>query len=369
MPWGILGTVDSATATTTAAEDEEATTSMTATSPATSPATDTATRPRRFWETNGFAATAYIFGAIVMVIGFVGSFASFKLAAVRVHIDTPLFGDDGGPDLSHLIPLSVDALALVASVVSVTPQITNKVAQYALWVVIGSVGVSAAANAYEHYMHAKDQGAEVWLPAVLIGLVFPVSMAITMHLLLLLATARKEVAVAEAKAAEAKAAEAEAADQAPATTSVPPPPPTPAAPAPRAPAARTATPPRRAPSPAPANRGGGGEAAVLDAITDGEKNGTPFADLSSKDLAEAAAVSGAFARRVLSAERTRRMTAFLDQHIADGGQLAEITEMQLTKLFGPTRGNPNDEVARKFLDEYRGNLAARTNHTTHSEGR
>ena len=358
----------------------------------TTPATETATSPatggRRLRDTDAFALSGYLIGGLVMLIGFAGSFASFKAAAVRVGIDNPLFGGASGPDLSHLIPLSVDALALVASVIMVAPGSTEPVRRYALNVVYGAVAVSAVANGYEHIMHAVHDLGDVngggdpslWVPAVLIGLIFPVSMAVTMHMLLMLVSARKAAAEAAEAADAADAADAarraEQAEQrrnrrAAAAADTTPTPVTaqtgvPAQPRPAASAAPAAVPgpaaPQRRPG-APAGNAGGGEAAVLAAITGAEAAGTEFAALSGKPLAEAADVSGAFARRILSAERSRRMTAFMDGQLAAGRALAEVTEMELTALFGPRKGNPNDEVARRFLDEYRAARAARPTQT------
>lgn len=330
----------------------------------------------RFDDVDLFVVFANLGGAAVLAFGFVISFASFKAAAVRVGIDATVMG---GMDLSHLMPLSVDALAIVASIVMVTPGITEDTRDYAMKTLIGAVIASVVVNSFEHFMHSvygTTTPGWLWMPAILIGGIAPVSVAIVMHLLVTMRGDRKAAlarATQEARDAEQARAEqaaeadrrhaekmaklaAREAEQA-------------ARPV-QARATRTDRPtPRTITSAAPAAaQAGTAEEKIRAAITAHIAAGGKLADLSASDLGVQAGVAKSRGRKIVAKIRTEQMAAYLDAAIRSGRALADVVVPELVDQFGG-----EDDAALSALAEAARRHATTAPEsarpTTHPEGR
>ena len=334
----------------------------------------------RFADVDLFVVFAYLGCAVVLGIGFVISFVSFKAASVRVGIDAPVMG---GMDLSHLMPLSVDALAIVASIVLVAPGITKATRDYAMNTLIGSVVASVAVNSFEHFMHAiygATTPGWLWIPTILIGGIAPVSVAIATHLVVTMRGDRK--AAADRAAQEARDAQAArvaeaaenarrenerlakiAARQARTPTSRV-----------QARAERTDRPIPRTITPTPTTGTGPGpapgtaEAKIRAAITAHIAAGGKLADLSASDLGVQAGVAKSRGRKIVAKIRHESMLTYLTQAVAQGRTLADVVVPELVDQFGG-----EDDAALAALADAAGQAATTQTHQTHpstsSEGR
>jgi hypothetical protein len=129
----------------------------------------------------------------VVVAGFTLSFDAISKVAIAAYIR---------PDWAWLMPVSIDGAMAVATVTAVVMKKLGRSAAYPWLVVLVGAGISVACNA----THAYLQGGEVQLPAgaaAAVSAIPAVQLALSVHLLVLLALAlagRFEVAATPAVA-------------------------------------------------------------------------------------------------------------------------------------------------------------------------
>lgn len=369
----------------------------------------------------------YGVAGFVALCGFVISFASFKAFGDRLGFDTEVLGM--GIQLSHLLPLTVDALAILATVTLSVQGLSIATHTYARKTLLTTVAVSAVINSVEHVMESFDRVPDDaamtpgdWFHmavTVFTGAIAPVSVAVVVHLLTRIALDRKvsrestalaadqasraqveadkarEIELARLHAAETEAQaqrERAAADRERAEADRveairqreerrealrqrdrTPPPPLPTAapnPAPTPPPAEHDNPGADTHADTPTDQDQPAQQPSADskiraAIAAAEKAGAPFRDLRGSHLAKAAGVTGTYGRQILLTVRRERMVEYIKEQTRAGRTLGDILVVELIDRFG---GHDTHAVA--VLDEARAAAAREASTvTTSAEGR
>lgn len=131
------------------------------------------------WHTKGGHDTWTLLGiGVVAVAAAVLSFASLQQLGQRAGY---------GPELAALLPVAIDAQAVVATRAWLATSTPAAARRYARALALASVGLSVIGNAGQHAMAAAETVTPWWV-VVLISAVPPVALAATAHLAALLAT-------------------------------------------------------------------------------------------------------------------------------------------------------------------------------------
>lgn len=160
------------------------------------------------WQTKGGHDVPTLLGiGVVAIAAAVLSFASLQALAERAGY---------APGLAALLPLAIDAQAVVATRAWLAPGTAPTARRYARRLAWTAVGLSVVGNAGEHAMAAAHATAPWWV-VVLIASVPPIALAATAHLGALLSTRSDRAKPVEPSAAtrpEATSAPAEPAEPA-----------------------------------------------------------------------------------------------------------------------------------------------------------
>jgi len=140
------------------------------------------------WQTKGGHDVPTLLGiGVVAIAAAVLSFASLQALAERAGY---------APGLAALLPLAIDAQAVVATRAWLAPSTAPTARRYARRLAWTAVGLSVVGNAGEHAMAAARVVAPWWV-VVLIASVPPIALAATAHLGALLSTRSDRVHPAE----------------------------------------------------------------------------------------------------------------------------------------------------------------------------
>ncbi|MGH3517587.1 MAG: DUF2637 domain-containing protein [Haloechinothrix sp.] len=145
---------------------------------------------------------------VVALAAAVLSFASLQQLAQRAGFT---------PSLAALLPLAIDAQAVVATRAWLAQHSSERARRYARGLALASVGLSVLGNAGEHAMAAYTLATPWWV-VVLVSAVPPAALAATVHLAALLAVPDRLEAAATI---EAKRIDPESVDPAPSIESTP----------------------------------------------------------------------------------------------------------------------------------------------------
>lgn len=124
----------------------------------------------------GVAAAVLSFDTINSLAEAAGFSAShaFRIVGTGAHLTLRI---------SWLVPVAVDAFGLLATMAWLTPTFTAEIREYARWIAIADIALSAVLNAMYHGMKAAGWDISACWPVVIgVGAIPPVFVALALHL-------------------------------------------------------------------------------------------------------------------------------------------------------------------------------------------